>query len=81
MKKFLLFALFTISFAHAQEVLDNDDDYEDLTLDCPEFNADEEWAVGYPCDVDVDEVWFWENETMYPTKKEDSWVEDLSRPW
>lgn len=64
------------------EDADNEYEAEDVTLPPEEFVLEDECCYPtYPYDVDVDEVWFWENETMYPTRKEDSWVEDLSRPW
>jgi hypothetical protein len=80
--RFLLLLFFlsvSVDKVFAEELSDNDDDTEELTLDTPDYVLPDEMC--YPYDVDVDEVWFWENETMYPTRKEDSWVEDLSRPW
>lgn len=76
----LLFFSFTLSAA--EETDDNEADEEEVELPREEFVLEDQWCYPcYPYDVDVDEVWFWENETMYPTRKEDSWVEDLSRPW
>jgi hypothetical protein len=67
---------------YADDLSDNEDDCGDLCVecpDCPDCMIEEEWVRPY--EVDIDEFWIWENETQYPTKKEDSWVEDLSRPW
>lgn len=86
MKYLIRLFFLSASFAvYSEEVAEVDEDSEELTVEPHHFILPPEMC--YPCypelgiDADVDEVWFWENEAMYPTRKEDSWVEDLSRPW
>ena len=82
MERYWLLLLFFSFPLLAEETDDNEADEEEILLPREEFVLEDQWCYPcYPYDADVDQVWFWENETMYPTRKEDSWVEDLSRPW
>lgn len=84
MKFYLAFLLLIGGALGAEDVDEEDEDSEELTVESPDFVVSPEMCYPYPCypyETDVDELWFWENEAMYPTRKEDSWVEDLSRPW
>jgi hypothetical protein len=92
--KHTLFLLFVVPFlctaqtlfydptnqAPIEEEYEEDTYYDDGSV-CEEFDESDYFWYAEPYDCDVDEMWYWEDEAVYPTRRDNSWVDELTKPW
>lgn len=59
----------------------SEESYYDDGSSCGEFDESDYFWYAEPYDCDVDETWYWEDEAVYPTHRDNSWVDELTKPW
>jgi len=94
LKRLFILSVFLPTVLLAQdfyEPFDDDEMVYDEEYELDAYAQDDEELCYYPEDdyfymcepynADCDEMWYWEDDATYPTKRDNSWVDELQKPW